>query len=76
MYIPRPAKLLFQIDDGWDRLLINRGHTIPEWTKLVIERIAGPVSCAVVGIITFLLTVLTLNSSAKAVKAQAEAPVA
>ncbi|EPX8936464.1 IS91 family transposase, partial [Morganella morganii] len=38
MYIPRPAKLLFQIDDDWNRLLINRGHTIPEWTKLVIER--------------------------------------
>ncbi|HGY3149626.1 TPA: IS91 family transposase [Morganella morganii] len=38
MYIPRPAKLLFQIDDGWNRLLINRGHTIPEWTKQVIER--------------------------------------
>ncbi|MEQ4680954.1 transposase zinc-binding domain-containing protein [Providencia rettgeri] len=38
MYIPRPPKLLFQIDDGWNRLLINRGHTIPEWAKLVIER--------------------------------------
>ncbi|WP_230480613.1 IS91 family transposase [Providencia alcalifaciens] len=38
MHIPRPAKLLFQIDDGWDQLLIKNGHAVPEWTKLVIER--------------------------------------
>lgn len=38
MYIPRPAKLLFQIDDGWGKLLDKHGHTIPEWTQLVIER--------------------------------------
>ncbi|MEX9996252.1 transposase zinc-binding domain-containing protein [Providencia rettgeri] len=38
IYIPRPAKLLFQIDDGWNRLLIKHGPTVPEWTKLVIER--------------------------------------
>ena len=75
MHIPRPAKLLCPIDDGWGQLLAKYGNVVFEWTKLVIERIAGPVSCAVVGIITFLLTVLTLNSSAKAVKAQAESPV-
>jgi hypothetical protein len=38
MYIPRPAKLLFQADDGWNRFLIKHGHSVPEWTKLVIER--------------------------------------
>ncbi|WP_405471077.1 hemagglutinin repeat-containing protein (plasmid) [Morganella morganii] len=38
MYIPRPAKLLFQIDDGWNQLLIKHGSAVPEWTKLVIER--------------------------------------
>ncbi|WP_339053442.1 IS91 family transposase [Arsenophonus endosymbiont of Crataerina pallida] len=38
MYIPRPAKLLFQIDDGWNRLLMKYGSSVPEWTKLVVER--------------------------------------
>jgi len=38
MYIPRPAKLLFLIDDGCNQLLIKHGTTVPEWTKLVIER--------------------------------------
>lgn len=38
MYIPRPAKLLFQIDDGWGKLLDKHGHSIPAWTQLVIER--------------------------------------
>ncbi|NBJ36286.1 IS91 family transposase, partial [Serratia fonticola] len=36
--IPRPAKLLFQIDDGWGQLLAKHGNVVPEWTKLVIER--------------------------------------
>jgi hypothetical protein len=38
MYIPRPAKLLFQIDDGWSKLLAKHGEFIPEWTQLVVER--------------------------------------
>lgn len=38
MHIPRPAKLLFQIDDGWNNYLSKYGHSVPEWTKLVIER--------------------------------------
>lgn len=38
MHILRPAKLLFQIDDGCDQLLVKHGHAVPEWTKLVIER--------------------------------------
>jgi hypothetical protein len=38
MYIPRPAKLLFQIDDGWGKLLTQYGDAIPEWTQLVVER--------------------------------------
>ena len=38
MYIPRPAKLLFQIDDGWGKLLTKHGDAIPEWTQLVVER--------------------------------------
>jgi transposase-like protein len=39
MHIPRPAKLLFQIDDGWSQLLAKHGNVVPEWTKLVIERL-------------------------------------
>ena len=38
MYIPSPAKLLFQIDDGWGKLLTQYGDAIPEWTQLVVER--------------------------------------
>lgn len=38
MYIPRPAKLLFQIDDGWSKLPAKHGEFIPEWTQLVVER--------------------------------------
>ena len=30
MYIPRPAKHLFQIDDGWYRLLIKHGSTVTD----------------------------------------------
>jgi secreted trypsin-like serine protease len=28
MYIPRPAKLLFLIDDGWDQLLAKHGDAM------------------------------------------------
>ncbi|MFG0436051.1 hypothetical protein ACF8NG_00460 [Morganella sp. TYF_6] len=78
MYIPQPAKLLFQIDDGWNRLLINRGHTIPEWTKLVIERMLacgpGPWGYAVIAV--SLLTAHTPNISVRAAKAKGAAPAA
>jgi len=33
MYIPRPAKLLFQHDDGWSRYLEKHGDTLSDWTK-------------------------------------------
>ncbi|MEG1440148.1 MAG: hypothetical protein RSC83_13380 [Hafnia sp.] len=38
MYIPKPTKLLFQIDDGWGKLLTKYWDAIPEWTQLVVER--------------------------------------
>ena len=38
MYIPRPAKLLFQHDDGWSRYLDKHGDTLSDWTKLAVER--------------------------------------
>ncbi len=38
MYIPRPAKLLFTVDNGWERFLEKYGDSFPEWTKLVVER--------------------------------------
>ncbi|MEG0279425.1 MAG: transposase zinc-binding domain-containing protein [Morganella sp. (in: enterobacteria)] len=44
MYIPRPAKFFFQIDDGRNQLLIKHGSAVPEWTTLVIERM---LACAI-----------------------------
>ena len=38
MYIPRPAILLFQINNGWGKILTKHGDAIPEWTQLVAER--------------------------------------
>ena len=38
MYIPRPAKLLFQHDDGWSRYLDKHGDALSDWTKLAVER--------------------------------------
>lgn len=38
MYIPRPAKLLFQHDNGWNRFLQKFGNSTSEWTKLSVER--------------------------------------
>ncbi|APS37038.1 MULTISPECIES: hypothetical protein [Serratia] len=41
MYIPRPAKLLFQHDDGWSRYLDKHGDYLTDWTKLAVERMLG-----------------------------------
>lgn len=40
MYIPRPAKLLFTLDDGWNTFLEKFGDsiTITPWTRLCVER--------------------------------------
>jgi len=38
MYIPRPAKLLFTVDDGWNRYLEKHGDNISQWTRLSVER--------------------------------------
>nr|WP_204313174.1 hypothetical protein [Klebsiella michiganensis] len=40
MYIPRPAKLLFTLDDGWNTFLEKFGDsiTITPWTRLYVER--------------------------------------
>ncbi|WP_226988578.1 transposase zinc-binding domain-containing protein [Serratia sp. FS14] len=46
MYIPRPAKLLFQHDDGWSRYLDKHGHTLSDWTKLAVERMLACGTCA------------------------------
>jgi hypothetical protein len=32
MYIPRPAKLLFQHDKGWDRFLEKNGHLLSAYS--------------------------------------------
>lgn len=38
MYIPRPAKLLFTVDDGWNQFLDKHGDRVSPWTKLCVER--------------------------------------
>lgn len=44
MYIPRPAKLLFQYDDGWNRFIDN--NTIDEWQLLCVEKMLACSTCA------------------------------
>ncbi len=46
MYIPRPAKLLFQHDDGWSRYLDKHGDSLSDWTKLAVERMLACGTCA------------------------------
>lgn len=38
MYVPRPAKLLFTIDDGWNKFLEKFGDSVSPWTRLSVER--------------------------------------
>ncbi|MGF7483539.1 hypothetical protein AABS66_18820 [Providencia sp. SP181] len=77
MHIPRPAKLLFQIDDGWNQLLIKNGYAVPEWTKLVIERMlaCGTGLWAFAVIVALRLSALIQNISAKAAKVKVATPV-
>nr|WP_083264822.1 transposase zinc-binding domain-containing protein [Candidatus Erwinia dacicola] len=46
MYIPRPAKLLFTIDDGWNRYLEKHGDSVSQWTPLAVERMRACGTCA------------------------------
>lgn len=46
MYIPRPAKLLFTIDDGWSKFLEKHGDSISQWTRLSVERMLACGTCA------------------------------
>lgn len=46
MYIPRPAKLLFQHDDGWSRYLDKHGDTLSDWNQLAVERMLACGTCA------------------------------
>lgn len=45
MYIPRPAKLLFQHDHGWSKYLDKHGDTLSDWTKLAVERMLACGTC-------------------------------
>ncbi|MCE7489050.1 transposase [Klebsiella sp. JB_Kp008] len=38
MYIPRPAKLLLTVDDGWNRYIGSNGDRVTPWTRLCVER--------------------------------------
>jgi hypothetical protein len=44
MYIPRPAKLLFQYDDGWNRFIEN--NHVDEWQLLCVEKMLACGTCA------------------------------
>ncbi|WP_420836512.1 hypothetical protein, partial [Candidatus Erwinia dacicola] len=33
-YIPRPAKLLFTVDDGWNPYLEKHSDSVSQWTQL------------------------------------------
>ncbi|MEX9226069.1 IS91 family transposase, partial [Providencia rettgeri] len=44
MYIPRPAKLLFQYDDGWNRFIDN--NSVDEWQLLCVEKMLACSTCA------------------------------
>ena len=37
MYIPRPAKLLFTVDDGWNFFINKFGDSVTPWTRLCVE---------------------------------------
>lgn len=45
MYIPRPAKLLFQHDDGWSRYFDKHGDSLSDWTKPAVERMLACDNC-------------------------------
>ncbi|MDM4859344.1 transposase zinc-binding domain-containing protein (plasmid) [Escherichia coli] len=44
MYIPRPTKLLFQYDDGWNRFIDN--NPVDEWQLLCVEKMLACSTCA------------------------------
>ncbi|MFV8988371.1 transposase zinc-binding domain-containing protein [Serratia fonticola] len=46
MYIPRPAKLLFTVDDGWNNYLEKHGDNISQWARLCVERMLACGTCA------------------------------
>ncbi|MDA6077794.1 transposase zinc-binding domain-containing protein [Edwardsiella anguillarum] len=45
MYIPRPAKLLFTFDNGWNRYLEKHGDNVSQWTLLSVERMLACGTC-------------------------------
>lgn len=61
MYIPRPAKLLITIDDGWNKFLEKQGENVSSWTRLSIERMlaCGTCSMGADDIVALRLIVLT-----------------
>ncbi|HFH0422630.1 TPA: IS91 family transposase [Salmonella enterica subsp. enterica serovar Bovismorbificans] len=38
MYTPRPAKLLFTVNDGWNKYPDKHGDNVSPWTRLSVER--------------------------------------
>ncbi|EOS95392.1 IS801 transposase, partial [Erwinia tracheiphila PSU-1] len=46
MYIPRPAKLLFTVYDGWNYYLGKHSDSVSQWTRLCVERMLACGTCA------------------------------
>lgn len=46
MYIPRPAKQLFTVEDGWNRYLEKHGDSVSQWTRLCVKRMLACGTCA------------------------------
>lgn len=46
MYTPRPAKLPFTLNDGWNRYLEKHGDNVSLWTRLCVERMLAYGICA------------------------------
>ncbi|RAP67244.1 transposase zinc-binding domain-containing protein, partial [Candidatus Erwinia dacicola] len=45
MYIPRPAKLLFTVNDCWNPYLEKHGDSVSQWTQLAVERMRACDTC-------------------------------
>lgn len=77
MYIPRPAKLFFTPDDGWNKFLGKFGDSVSECTKLSVERMlaCGAWPWAFAATVVLSRTAHTPASTARAASQKPAAPV-
>ena len=75
MYIPRPAKLLFLIDDGWALNTVTPSRNGLNWSSSACSP-AVPLQWGYAGTAAHLPIAHTPNTLATAIKEKAAAPVA